>query len=66
MAGAGDSPGRKMHVRVSADLHRLMRIRCAELDLTIQDFVVKLLERELSPAGFETPGGPGLDENERR
>lgn len=41
---------RKIHVRVSADLHRQLRIRCAELDLTIQDFVVSVLERELSPA----------------
>lgn len=32
-----------------------MRIRCAELELTIQDFVVSLLEREFPPAGPEIP-----------
>lgn len=39
---------RKIHVRFAEDLHRRLRIRCAELDTTIQDFVVELLERELS------------------
>jgi len=38
---------RKIHVRVEGELHRLLRIRCAELDLTIQDYVVHLLERNL-------------------
>jgi hypothetical protein len=53
---------KKVHVRVSADLHRLMRIRCAELDLTIQDFVVSILERELGPAN---KGRGGSSRNER-
>ena len=38
---------RKIHIRLVPDLHRRLRIRCAELDVTIQDFVVDLLEREL-------------------
>jgi hypothetical protein len=39
---------RKIHVRFSEDLHRRLRIRCAELDTSIQDFVVVMLQRELS------------------
>lgn len=39
---------RKTHVRMKEDLHRRLRIRCAELDTTIQDFVIELLDREMS------------------
>lgn len=46
---------RKIHIRLLPDLHRRLRIRCAELDVTIQDFVVGLLERELAEQG----GAPG-------
>jgi len=42
---------RKIHIRLLPDLHRRLRIRCAELDVTIQDFVVGLLERELGGGG---------------
>ena len=39
--------------------HRRLRIRCAELDTTIQDFVVKPLDREL-------PGDGGANRNDAR
>jgi hypothetical protein len=39
---------RKIHIRIEEDLHRQLRIRCAEVDTTIQDFLVALLGRELS------------------
>jgi len=39
---------REIHIQVEAGLHRRLRIRCAELDTTIQDLVVKMLDRELS------------------
>ena len=42
------STERKIHIRVEESLHHRLRIRCAELDTTIQDFVLKLLARELS------------------
>ena len=45
------STERKIHIRVEEGLHRRLRIRCAELDTTIQDFVVKLLDRELVDDG---------------
>ena len=41
---------RKIHIRMQEDLHRRLRIRCAELDTTIQDYLVELLDRELSEA----------------
>jgi plasmid stability protein len=39
---------KKIHIRMEEDLHKRLRIRCAELDRTIQDYVVELLDRELS------------------
>ncbi len=42
---------RKIHIRLMPDLHRRLRIRCAELDTTIQNFVVDLLDRDLGEAG---------------
>jgi predicted HicB family RNase H-like nuclease len=41
---------RKIHIRMGEDLHKRLRIRCAELDTTIQDYVVELLGRELAEA----------------
>ena len=57
-------PERKIHVRMSPDLHRCLRVRCAELDTTIQDYVVGLLEREL--AGAARASRPGQSERGRR
>jgi hypothetical protein len=37
---------RKIHIRM--DLKKLLRIRRAELDTTLQDCAVELLDRELS------------------
>ena len=39
--------GRMIHIRLSEDLHKLLRIRAAELDTTIQDWVATLIGREL-------------------
>jgi plasmid stability protein len=41
---------RTIHIRMDEDLHKRLRIRCAELDTTIQNYVVELLDRELSEA----------------
>ena len=41
---------RKILIRMGEDLHKRLRIRCAELDTTIQDYVALLLGRELSDA----------------
>ena len=39
---------RKIHIRMTQDMHRRLRIRCAELDVTIQDYVVRTLDQALS------------------
>lgn len=38
---------RKIHIRLSEDTHRQLRIRCAELDITIQGYVAGLIEDSL-------------------
>lgn len=37
---------RVLHLRVSEELHRFLRIRAAELDVSITELVAQLLERE--------------------
>ena len=59
------STERKIHIRVEEGLHRRLRIRCAELDTTIQDFVVKLLDRELVDDGGANRDGTGQEEQDR-
>lgn len=45
---------KKIHVRLTQDMHRRLRIRCAELDVTIQDYVVRMLDQTLTgEAGHE-------------
>jgi len=59
------STERKIHIRVEEGLHRRLRIRCAELDTTIQDFVVKLLDRELVDDGGANRNRPRQEEQDR-
>jgi plasmid stability protein len=47
------------------DLHKRLRIRCAELDTTIQDYVVELLGRELA-TGKRPPRTAGPEAGTRR
>jgi hypothetical protein len=56
---------RKIHIRMGEDLHKLLRIRCAELDTTIQDYVVELLGRELA-TGKRPPRTAGPEAGTRR
>ena len=39
--------GRMIHIRLPEELHRKIRIRAAETDVTIQEYVVSVLKREL-------------------
>lgn len=39
---------RMIHVRLPEDLHKRVRIRAAETDRTIQDWVVEALDAELN------------------
>ena len=59
------STERKIHIRVEEGLHRRLRIRCAELDTTIQDFVVKLLDRELVDDGAANRDGTRQEAQDR-
>jgi plasmid stability protein len=56
---------RKIHIRMGEDLHKRLRIRCAELDTTLQDYVVELLARELS-TGKRPPRTAGSETGTRR
>jgi plasmid stability protein len=39
---------RMIHIRLPEDLHKRLRIRAAESDQTIQDWVVEALDTELN------------------
>ena len=43
-------PGKKrmIHIWLTEETHRKLRIRAAELDITIQEFVQSVIEKELS------------------
>lgn len=43
--------GRKVHITLPEDTHQRLRIRCAIEDVTIQEFVARLIEN--SVAGVE-------------
>jgi hypothetical protein len=49
---------RKIHIRMTQDMHRRLRLRCTELDVTIQDFVLRTLDQALT--------GEVGDDNKRR
>ena len=38
---------RMVHVRLPEDMHKKVRIKAAETDQTIQDWVLKAIQREL-------------------
>lgn len=40
------SNDRVLHIRVSEELHKFLRIRAAELDVSVTELVTQLLERE--------------------
>lgn len=48
---------KKIHIRLPEDLHRRLRVRCAELDTNMQEYVVQLLERELVGEDTRHPCG---------
>jgi hypothetical protein len=46
-----EEKGRMIHVRMSETIHKKVRIRAAETDQTIQDWVYKAIKRELENQG---------------
>jgi hypothetical protein len=45
ISGLGQTIVWKIHIRIEEGLHRRLRICSGQLDTTIQDFVVRLLDR---------------------
>jgi predicted HicB family RNase H-like nuclease len=46
-----EKSGRMIHIRLSEDVHRKVRIRAAELDTTIQKWVEATIKKELEKQG---------------
>ena len=44
---ANKNAERMIHIRLKADTHRRLRVQAAEEDVTIQNWVTSLIEREL-------------------
>ena len=45
---------RMIHVRLPEEVHKKVRIRAAEMDVTIQDWVLEVIQRELAHQGKQT------------
>ncbi len=43
-----DAKKRMIHVRLPENIHKKVRIRAAEMDATIQDWVLEAIQRELA------------------
>ena len=43
-----DAKNRMIHVRLPENIHKKVRIRAAEMDATIQDWVLETIQRELA------------------
>ncbi len=41
-------PNRKIHISISEELHKRMRIRCACDDVSIQDYVASLIDKDMA------------------
>ncbi len=44
---------RMVHVRLTEDVHKRLRIRAAETDMTLQDWVAIAIKNELERQGHE-------------
>jgi hypothetical protein len=50
--------GRMIHVRLPSEVHKRLRIRTAEMDTSIQDWVAALVIKELEHQERERPANP--------
>jgi len=59
---------RKIHVALSEDVHQKLRVKCALEDVTIQQYVSRLIEKDVS--GVQLPNvprkGPASEMSTRR
>ncbi|MEQ4490369.1 MAG: toxin-antitoxin system HicB family antitoxin [Dehalococcoides mccartyi] len=42
---------RMIHIRLPEDIHKKVRVRAAEADVTIQDWVLEAIQEHLKPSG---------------
>jgi len=42
---------RMIHIRLPEDVHKKVRVRAAEADITIQDWVLEAIHEYLKPSG---------------
>jgi len=42
---------RMVHIRLPEDIHKKVRVRAAESDVTIQDWVLEAIREHLRPSG---------------
>ena len=47
---------RMIHIRVPEEVHKRLRIHVAEKDVTIQDWVKEIIEKELNQRNTESVG----------
>ena len=52
---------RKVHIMLSDDLHRDVRIRCAYEDISIQDYVASLIANDMKR--FDVPRSKRVEKN---
>ena len=48
ISNSREAKTRMIHVRLPEDVHKKVRIRTAEMDVTIQDWVLKVIQCELA------------------
>lgn len=48
-----ESQDRMIHIRLPVEVHKQLRIRAAEMDMTIQDWVAEAVVKELKRQGKE-------------
>jgi hypothetical protein len=56
---------RKLHLKLAEELHQRLRVKCALLGCTIQDFVAKLIAQAVSDVNLSTLDGRRKRSNPR-
>lgn len=63
MASAQDHSGKQVHVRLPDQLYKRLKVRCVYDDVSVQDYVTKLIAESLAEyrSAEEEPVGPRVD-----
>ena len=59
--GGKRPPIRKIHINLPEEVHKKLRVKCALEDVTIQEWVARLIERELRDLSVLVDTRGGLD-----